>query len=78
MHKMKVDKMSVHISLALEAREMFLSLHIGFSLEVGNPGKNINFPLRDCLRTHEVFPKYQCFYFNYHKFSIKSYVVDVY
>ena len=30
---MKVDKMSVRISLALEAREMFLSLHIVSSLE---------------------------------------------
>ena len=30
----KVDKMSFCISLALEAREMFLSLHIGFSLKV--------------------------------------------
>ena len=29
----KVDKMSVRISLALGAREMFLSLHICFSLE---------------------------------------------
>ena len=32
----KVDKMSVRISLALEAREMFLSLHKGFSLERAN------------------------------------------
>ena len=30
----KVDKMSFCISLALEAREMFFSLHIGFSLKV--------------------------------------------
>ena len=29
----KVDKMSVHISLTLEASEMFLSLHMIFSLE---------------------------------------------
>ena len=35
-------------------------------------------PLRECLRTHKVFTKDQCFYLNYHKFSIKSYVVDVY
>ena len=30
------------------------------------------------LRTHKVFTKDQCFYLNYHKFSIKSYVLDVY
>ena len=35
-------------------------------------------PLRDCLRTHKDFTKDQCFYLNYHKFSIKSYVLDVY
>ena len=35
-------------------------------------------PLRDCLRTHKVFTKDQCFYLNYHVFSIKSYVVGVY
>ena len=28
--------------------------------------------------THKVFTKDQCFYLNYHKFSIKSYVLDVY
>ena len=30
------------------------------------------------LRTHKVFQKDQCFNLNYHKFSIKSYVLDVY
>ena len=30
------------------------------------------------LCTHKVFIKYQRFNLNYHKFSIKSYVVDVY
>ena len=35
-------------------------------------------PLRERLGTHKVFTKDQCFYLNYHKFSIKSYVVDVY
>ena len=31
------------------------------------------------LRTHNFFfTKDQCFYLNYHKFSIKSYVLDVY
>ena len=34
--------------------------------------------LRERLRTHKVFTKDQCFYLNYHKFSIKSYVIDVY
>ena len=34
--------------------------------------------LRERLLTHKVFTKYQCFYLNYHKFSIKSYVLDVY
>ena len=29
------------------------------------------------LRTHKVFQKDQCFNLNYHKFSIKSYVLDV-
>ena len=29
------------------------------------------------LSTHKVFTKDQCFYLNYHKFSIKSYVLDV-
>ena len=35
-------------------------------------------PLRERLRTHKVFTKDQCFYLNYHKFCIKSYVLDVY
>ena len=34
--------------------------------------------LRERLRTHKFFTKDQCFYLNYHKFSIKSYVLDVY
>ena len=34
--------------------------------------------LRERLRTHKVFTKGHCFYLNYHKFSIKSYVLDVY
>ena len=34
--------------------------------------------LRERLRTHKVFTNDQSFYLNYHKFSIKSYVVDVY
>ena len=34
--------------------------------------------LRERLRTPKVFTKYQFFYLNYHKFSIKSYVLDVF
>ena len=34
--------------------------------------------LRERLRSHKVFTKDQYFYINYHKFSIKSYVLDVY
>ena len=34
--------------------------------------------LRERLRTHKVFTKDKCFYLNYHKFSIKLYVLDVY
>ena len=34
--------------------------------------------LRERLSTHKVFTKDQSFYLNYHKFSIKSYVLDVY
>ena len=41
-------------------------------------GKNIFWSLRERLRTHNVFTKDQYFYLNYHKFSIKSYVLDVY
>ena len=36
------------------------------------------FSLRERLRTHKIFTKDQCFYLNYSKFSIKSYVLDVY
>ena len=35
-------------------------------------------PLRERLRYNNVFTKDQCFYLNYHKFSIKLYVLDVY
>ena len=34
--------------------------------------------LRERLRTHKFFTKDKCFYLIYHKFSIKSYVLDVY
>ena len=36
------------------------------------------YSLRERLRTHKVFTKDQCFYLNYYKFSIQSYVLDVY
>ena len=46
---------------------------------LGVNGKtSLKFIVRERLRTHKVFTKDQCFYFNYHKFSIKSYVFDVY
>ena len=36
-------------------------------------------PLRERIRTHKVFTKtHTVFYLDYHKFSIKSYVLDVY
>ena len=34
--------------------------------------------LLERLRTHKVLTKDQCFYLNYYKFSVKSYVLDVY
>ena len=34
--------------------------------------------LPESFRTHKVVTKDQSFYLNYHKFSIKSYVLDVY
>ena len=37
-----------------------------------------DYALRERLRTHKVFKKRPVFYLNYHKFSIKSYVLDVY
>ena len=40
--------------------------------------KGPKYTLRERLRTDKVFTKYQCFYLNYHKFSIKSYFLDVY
>ena len=40
----------------------------------------LNLPrtLRERLRTDKVFTKDQCFCLNYYKFSIKSYVLDLY
>ena len=34
--------------------------------------------LRERLRSHKVLTEDQCFKLNYHKFSIKSYGLDVY
>ena len=48
-------------------------------MKLGLRGSRLHlFPLRERLRTHKVFKKDQWFYLNYHKFSIKSYVLDVY
>ena len=38
--------------------------------------KTIIITLCERLRTHKFFTKDQCFYLNYRKFSIKSYVLD--
>ena len=38
---------------------------------------SLPFTLCERLCTHKLFTKDQCFYLNYHKFSIKSYVMDV-
>ena len=43
-----------------------------------NAKKSQDGTLRERLRTNKIFAKDQCFYLNYHKFSIKSYVLDVY
>ena len=43
-----------------------------------SPGKYRYVALRERLRTHKVYTKDQYFYLNYHEFSIKSYVLDVY
>ena len=40
--------------------------------------KNRNISLPERLRSHKVSTKDQSFYLNYHKFSKKSYVLDVY
>ena len=54
------------------------------SLYMGGMGMSVDaacthctsiYSLRERLCTHKVFTKDQCFY---HKFSIKSYVLDVY
>ena len=37
-----------------------------------------NIRLRERLHTHKSFTKDQCFYLNYRKFSLESYVLDVY
>ena len=50
------------------------------SMQLGREFKHLprDPSLRERLGTHKVFTKDQCFYLNYHKFSIKSYVLDVY
>ena len=61
----------------------FISAQYHQSLLIfANTGKKLEeviaTPLRERLHTHKVFTKDKCFYLNYHKFSIESYVVDVY
>ena len=68
--------------LASVAEEPRLCLSRRKPLVTGFPSIRLNIPcpsLREHrLRTHKVFTKDQCFYLNYQKFSIKSYVLDVY
>ena len=70
--KSKLDDWFEHFSSILNPQQI-------------NDYENVNFEhegelhaLRECLRTHKVFRRDQCFYLNYYKFSIKSYVLDVY
>ena len=63
---------------ALVMFEPVLGHCLPFTLSKENLIPEINVPLRERLRTHKVFTKDLCFYLNYHKFSIKSYVLDVY
>ena len=56
---------------------MFTDLQFSGSVDQGREDCSIR-ALRERLRTHKVFTKDQCFYLNYHKFSIKSYVLEVY
>ena len=55
-------------------RLQYTGLLIGMYIKSTRLGRT----LRERLRTHKKFTKDQCFYLNYHKFSIKSYVLDVY
>ena len=48
----------------------------GFNRDLLAISRNVT--LRERLRTHQVFTKYQCFYRIYHKLSIKSYVLGMY
>ena len=50
----------------------------GFCTNLQTQNTNLAQTLRERLRTHTVITKDQCFYLNYHKLSIKSYVLDVY
>ena len=59
-------------SLMLTTVPMLLNLAIKLWGE-----DKLSISLRERLRTHKFFTKDQCFYLNYHKFFIKSYVLDV-
>ena len=55
-------------------KRLYILLHILFNYFL----LRFFLSLRERLRTHKSFTKDQCFNLNYHKFSIKSYVLDVY
>ena len=64
--------------LAFKANSLRATVwHNLFLLNVLTALKDFRFSLRECLRTHKNFTKYQYFYLNYRKFCIKSYVLDV-
>ena len=70
--KQQQNKISGHYSYFIEDLQKLLA----------NNKDHVKSPhlqsLRERLCTHKVFTKDHCFYLNYHMFSIKSYVVDVY
>ena len=79
-HTIKFVKIrSAVCRMSLLSRKNGVRSHV--PLQGGNPAKQSDttqHALRERRHTHKVFTKDQYFYLNYHKFSIKSYVVDVY
>ena len=71
----RVTELDIRTSASAECICLFLQSQLLIT-QVGNFDDGPAF--RERLRTHKAFRKDQCFYLNYHKFSIKSYVVDVY
>ena len=69
---------SVFYAIFLFVISFFLLRGCDFSSDFPVPNYCLYFTLQERLRTHKVLTKDQCFYLNYHKFSIKSYVLDVY